>query len=429
MKKALVVGSGAGGCAAAAKLAQSFDVTVLEAGDAFRPFAHDVRRLDPMRHLGLFFDERMIQLLFPEMRILKTREGLVHVNGCALGGTTALATGNAVRCDQVLREIGIDLDNEFAELEQVVPVTRDHYKNWSDLTVRLFAAFEDKGLNPQITPKFLVDADRCVACGHCVLGCRFKAKWTADMLIEGNPRISVVTRCAVERVLIKGGRAVGVEARVGGKRCTFEADVVVLAAGGLGTPVLLNASGIPTQSTLFVDPVVCVAAPWEGACLDAQMPMPFVSQRDGYILSPYFDWLSFFFNRQWRSSSDGIMSIMVKYADSSVGSYDGSRLDKPSTPHDEEIVKRSVEESLCILERMGVSRDDMFLGTLNAGHPGGCLPLTSNQAQTLHHEHLPDNLFVADATLLPRSMGNPPILTIMALATRVARCAEESFAD
>ena len=39
----------------------------------------------------------------------------------------------------------------------------------------------------------------------------------------------------------------------------------------------------------------------------------------------------------------------------------------------------------------------------------------------MHHDVLPDNLYVADASLLPRSMGNPPILTIMALAKRVAR--------
>jgi choline dehydrogenase-like flavoprotein len=49
--------------------------------------------------------------------------------------------------------------------------------------------------------------------------------------------------------------------------------------------------------------------------------------------------------------------------------------------------------------------------------------LTEAEAETLHHATLPANLYIADASLLPRSMGNPPILTIMALAKRVARLA------
>jgi hypothetical protein len=82
-----------------------------------------------------------------------------------------------------------------------------------------------------------------------------------------------------------------------------------------------------------------------------------------------------------------------------------------------------VDLSSDILEAMGVPRDKTFFGTLNAGHPGGCFPLTAAEAQTLHHDVLPGNLYLADASLLPRSMGNPPILTIMALAKRVARLA------
>jgi choline dehydrogenase-like flavoprotein len=73
-----------------------------------------------------------------------------------------------------------------------------------------------------------------------------------------------------------------------------------------------------------------------------------------------------------------------------------------------------------ILARLGVRRETMFLGTLNAGHPGGVLPLTCDDAEDLHAARLPDNLYVADASLLPRSFGKPPSLTIMALARRVA---------
>ena len=77
---------------------------------------------------------------------------------------------------------------------------------------------------------------------------------------------------------------------------TYAADVVVLAAGGMGTPAILQQSGIACAQRLFVDPVLCVAAHMPGAGLDRQLPMPFISQQERYILSPYMDWLSFFFN-------------------------------------------------------------------------------------------------------------------------------------
>ena len=429
MKKAIVIGSGAGGCAAARELARDFKVTILEAGKPFEPFKYKLSRFEPMRRAGLFIDERMIQALFPAMRVVVAKQGLVHVDGRCVGGTTTLATGNALRYDRYLREIGIDLDEEFAELDNEVPITRGHYKTWSNLTVRLFAAFEELGFDPQVTPKFMNDPEKCTSCGHCVLGCRFGAKWSAERLLDGLPHIEVRTGCTAEQILIEQGRAKGVIVR-GKKRKREElyADLVIVAAGGLNTPVILEASGFATKPNLFVDPVICVAAPWPEAHLDAQLPMPFVSQRDEYILSPYFDWLSFFFDGNWRKPSKNIMSIMVKYADSSIGSFDGKHLSKPMTDHDEAIVKRSTEEASRVLDVMGVARDDMFLGILNAGHPGGCLPLTEDEAETLHHAELPANLYVADASLFPRSIGNPPILTIMALAKKVARRAAEAVA-
>ena len=48
------------------------------------------------------------------------------------------------------------------------------------------------------------------------------------------------------------------------------------------------------------------------------------------------------------------------------------------------------------------------------------LPLTAAEKNSLHNPSLPDNLYVADATILPKAMGNPPILTIMALAKKMS---------
>ena len=157
--------------------------------------------------------------------------------------------------------------------------------------------------------------------------------------------------------------------------------------------------------------------------------MPFVVQRPGYIISPYFDYLSFLFDRRWRRPADGVLALMIKLADSENGRVParGARLDKRLTAEDR--TRLAEAEALCreLLVRLGVDPADIFLGTLNAGHPGGMLPLTAEDAATLHPARLPANLYVADATLLPRSLGNPPILTILALARRVARAARTAF--
>jgi hypothetical protein len=133
----------------------------------------------------------------------------------------------------------------------------------------------------------------------------------------------------------------------------------------------------------------------------------------------FFDYLSFFFNRDWRFPADDTLGLMVKIADDSSGSVSDSRLEKVLTEKDIGRLNTGVEVCCSIFERLGVRRQDLIFGTKNAGHPGGMLPLTRRDPETFHNERLPENLYVADATLFPTSPGNPPILTIMAMAKRV----------
>jgi len=78
-----------------------------------------------------------------------------------------------------------------------------------------------------------------------------------------------------------------------------------------------------------------------------------------------------------------------------------------------------VRVCLDVFRRLGVDLSTVVLGTLNAGHPGGTLPLRGHETSTFDPSGLPDNLSVADATLLPQALGNPPSFTIMAMAKRV----------
>ena len=374
------------------------------------------------KRAGLLRDARQIGLLFPAMRIDKSSAGLVHVRGSGTGGTTAIATGNGLRLDHDLKALGIDLDEEFRELAAEIPSTVDHRSRWRAPTKNLFEIAAAMGLDPQPTPK-LGRYGACRNCGRCVLGCPYGVKWDSRAFLKDALALGarLETRAGVERLEIRGNEAVGVRVRDGRGGRLVAADVVVLAAGGLGTPEILAASGIPGEPRLSVDPVLCVAARVPEAKQNRELSMPFYVHRDGTMISPYFDHLSFFFNRRWKAPADGILSLMIKLADENRGSYGGGRLEKTMTPADERKIAAAVEICTDMFAHLGIPAKELFPGTLNAGHPGGMFPLTAAEREALHHDRLPDNVYIADASLLPRSLGRPPILTIMALSRKIAR--------
>jgi choline dehydrogenase-like flavoprotein len=274
------------------------------------------------------------------------------------------------------------------------------------------------------------DPGKCIRCGRCVLGCRPGVNWDSRRYLrEALERgARVVSGCNVERLVLEAGHAAGVVARRGWRRRFYPADLVVLAAGGLGTPPILPASGVACEPRRFGDPVRCVAAEWTDAWQCREISMPFVVQRDRFIVSPYFDYLSFFFNPAWRYAARNTLPLMIKLADSEAGTMDGARVRKCLTAEDRASLHEGVRLCTQILGRFGVREDAVFVGTLNAGHPGGMLPLTRSSARSFHDERLPDNVYVADASLFPRSLGNPPILTIVAMAKRVSRLCRERCA-
>jgi choline dehydrogenase-like flavoprotein len=425
MKRAIVVGSGAGGATVAKELQGKFEVTVLEAGGAFRPLGLRLPTIEWIKRAGLLTNERMLPLAFPPIRVRRTPD-MFLVNGVGLGGTTTICTGNALRMDEGLRALGIDLDPEFEALYREVPVTTAHQGHWRAHTRRLFEICSQMGLDPQPTPK-MGAYERCSGCGRCVLGCARGVKWDSRQFLQiaVDRGARLIERCRVERVVIEDGRAVGVEARVGWARQRYAADLVVLAAGGFGTAAILDRSGIACERRLFVDPVLCVATVCEDVRQCSEVEMPFVVQREGYILSPYFDYLSYLLNRAWRYRAKDILGIMIKLADLPSGAVTGRSIAKTLAAEDKQRLDEGVALCREILQRFSGRERPIFLGTINAGHPGGTLPLTEREADSFHDPRLPDNVYVADASLLPGSLGNPPILTIMAMAKRVSWvCAE-----
>jgi choline dehydrogenase-like flavoprotein len=111
--------------------------------------------------------------------------------------------------------------------------------------------------------------DMCTNSGHCLQGCSYDAK--QSQLVTNIPRAlsrgaTLYADCRAERVLVENGKATGVAAsvmdRATGKpkaTLTVQAKVVVLAAGGVGSPVFLlragqaNSSGMVGKN-LFLNP-------------------------------------------------------------------------------------------------------------------------------------------------------------------------------
>jgi len=422
--RAIVVGTGAGGAAAARELAsRGFEVVILEAGREFRPCTRNLGWAKPLRGMGLLGGERTISRIFPAMEARRSSEDLVLVRGLATGGCTAVSCGNLVRADNGLREIGLDLSPEFDELERLVGVSAIPRERWRPLTGRMFDAAAKLGLAPQPTPK-AVDVERCVSCGLCELGCATGARWDSRRFLAEALRrgAKLQTGMPVRKVIVETGTARGVLAGFKRSPEKIYGDVVVLAAGAIGDARILKASGLQAMDRLWADVVLTVGGVSRGARMLEEPPMVWYAKRDGYILSPYIDVLSHWFHGPWRNVPvENRVGMMVKLADEPNGavSADGT-VAKSVTAADRERLDAAADEARRIMESAGVE-GPFVRGMLNGGHFGGTVPLSRGDVATMHPSILPPGLWVADLSLAPRSQGMPTMLVAAALALRVAR--------
>jgi choline dehydrogenase-like flavoprotein len=422
--RAIVVGSGAGGAMAAHELALSgFDVTILEAGKPFNPLTHKVSWFNSLRGSFLIKNANSIKHIFPHYEVTHASQDLEIFRGVTEGGCTSIACGNMVRAENGLKGIGLDLTAEFEEIEKSLPIASVPKEKWRPLTQKMFEKAKQLGYVPKPTPK-VGDISKCVGCGYCELGCVTGAKWDSRRLYKEQlgKGISLRTEARVQKVLLEGNRACGVQISSGSETEKINADVVVLSAGGIGTAQILKASGLPAKDRLWVDLVLTVGGISKGSRMLNEPPMVWYIKEDNYILSPYFDLLSYWFHKPWKNvPADDRVGMMIKLADTEQGtvSADGS-VTKELTAQDLENLKKAKIKAQQILEVSGVG-GPFVDGMINGGHLGGTVPLTKDDVESMHPSWLPKDLWVADLSLMPRSQGLPAMLTTAALSLRVAR--------
>jgi choline dehydrogenase-like flavoprotein len=416
----VVVGSGMGGSTVALELARSGkDVLVLERGIE-EPSVGSFK--DTLRY---YDGNRTTQT--PK----KSKEGTILWRTLMAGGSAMVACGNGVRALQSqLAGYGIELEDDFLAIERELGVAPIDERLLSEGSRALAAAGNDLGYRFERMPKF-IDADKCQKCGNCMLGCKYGAKWTplarwAEMRDSG---AEIVYGTRVDRVLSADGRVTGVEGTADGKRFAVQADCVVLAAGGLGTPVILQNSGVDAGSGLFMDLFVDVFGTTRGLNQVHEPSMAMVDtqfhETEGFILAPFVH-----LSRGTRMveaglagatvSSSKLIGLMAKTSDQRAGRVfaDGS-VSKPVLAADQAKLDAGARAAREILVKAGADPKSIVVSKIQGGHPGGTAAIGEVVDQNL--ETRIGGLFCCDASVLPATPGLPPILTLGALGRYLGR--------
>jgi choline dehydrogenase-like flavoprotein len=317
------------------------------------------------------------------------------------------------------------LEQEFAEMEAEMRVAPIDAGLLSEGSEALKAAADHLGYSLEAMPKFIY-ADKCEKCGNCVLGCTHDGKWTAleplDYLESAGGKL--VPETTVERVIVENGKAVGVEARRGKEKLRVAAGTVVLAAGGLGTPLILQASGIDAGKGLFIDPLVNTWAGTKGLNLLHEPTMALVGlqwhDERGFLISPMS--LS---SRVVRfvdmgkaaltTSPKNTIGMMTKIRDDRAGVvYSNGTISKPLTASDRRKLEEGSARCKEILIQAGGDPKDVWVSKTQGAHPGGTAAI--GEVVDANLETKVSGLFACDASVLPTAPGLPPMLTIGALA-------------
>ncbi len=424
----IVVGSGPGGATLARDLAQQGKkkVLLLERGIDYRPLAYYGTYLG-----ALIYSDRM-SLLF-------TQEGLNIVRPLMVGGATSMYCGCAAPPPHWLKtKYGVDIDQPVSETMEELEIAPLPAELRGEASTRIAQAAQALGYDWQPQLKFMRPArankfqETCGA--RCMVGCRCGAKWNAAEYVDEAVAAGadLRTRARVERVLVEDRHAVGVEGFLGGTPFTARAETVVLAAGGIGTPRILQASGFKQAGvgmTMDVTVMVYGFIKERGTGNEPPMTWSWENPEVGYMLSTLIDpWLLYpiittlkgpkypLYWPRWNN----ILGVMIKLKDEvSGGVFPGGKISKPLTDSDRPRLKMAEDMCHKILIEAGAKPDTIFMTPLRGTHPSGTVRIGEMLDTNLQTETL--GLYVCDASVFPEALDRPTVLTIIGLAKRLAK--------
>jgi choline dehydrogenase-like flavoprotein len=377
----VVVGAGSAGCVVAARLAEAgADVVVVEAGAG---------RTDAASRSPSFFDATATPgLTFAEP----------FTRGRGVGGSSAVNGMIATPGDdEQYQSWGwSDTADAFARIR--VPMEVPAAAELGPIDRALLATASD--------------ADRAVLTRHA--GRRVTA---FDAYLADVPKVEVVADVDVARITLDARRATGVELADG---TIIEADAIVVSAGAIGSPLLLQASGVGgahvgrhlrNHAALPVNLLLRVHVPWNPHGLVAAT---FLRRDDLQLLAV---------NHLGPQAERGAGFLVVAMSATGEGSVQpGPTVDLVLSDHDRARLAAGVElvEQLLAAPAFAAIVEDMTVGEAPAGvyHPTS----TCRMGDVVDEDGAvidADHLFVVDASVFPELPTANTYLPTLMLAERL----------
>jgi choline dehydrogenase-like flavoprotein len=258
-------------------------------------------------------------------------------------------------------------------------------------------------------------------------------------------RADLLLETKATRVLVQEGRAIGIEAIHKGSTIELRGDTVVVSAGALETPRILQNTGIPHAGTglaldvfqgtygytqdIGMQREIILATYLEAHIEEKElfaapyMYAPYTLARSTDSRAPARLSLPFEVKTLVRSQffrTKHLIGMMTKIRDEMTGEVqnDGT-VRKTLTARDHEKLEEAYQINKQILVAAGADPDTIFRGVYESGHP--CCTAAMGRVVDENQETEIKGLFVSDASVFPSPLGMPPILTIVALSKRLAR--------
>lgn len=398
MKDVVIVGAGTGGLSVAKELSfnPEVNITIIEKGP-----------LSTAENAYKFYDVWDKN----EMEVIKTT---------LVGGSSLVIAGNFVpSLVEQLKEYGIDITGQLEQLKEEIGIQTMPQTHEGRINKLLKDAANELGLDMQDMPK-AINPEKCKQCGKCAWGCPHGAKWSSleDLKIAQENGTKLITNEEVIGLIINDGQVTGVKTNLGNQ---YDADVVVLAAGGMVTPKLLRGAGINAGETFAVDPFITVGGYYKDARQDHEIQMNKFIKLPHIVIAPHTS--QFLLPKIQEShpdaTADDVISVMIKIPDNLKGHVYMNEVVKGIDFEDASLLARGAAIAGSILVKAGAD-----IESISSTHVRGAHLVASARIGEIVDNNLETeikNLYVADGSVLPEAPGLPPIYTILALSRRLGQ--------